>query len=128
MAGDATTSTSPGDVRAASQCLAAATGAHFMDQFTYAERATDWRGNNNIAELIFRQMAAEPHPLPVWIVVGAGTGGTSATIGRYLAYRRLPTSLCLADPEASVYHRHCTNRATLTIDGQLSSRASAALV
>ncbi|MEU8191480.1 hypothetical protein, partial [Micromonospora carbonacea] len=21
-------------------------GGHFMDQFTYAERATDWRGNN----------------------------------------------------------------------------------
>jgi len=26
---------------------------HFMDQFTYAERSTDWRGNNNIAESIF---------------------------------------------------------------------------
>ena len=24
-------------------------GGHYMDQFTYAERATDWRGNNNIA-------------------------------------------------------------------------------
>ena len=29
-----------------------------MDQFTYAERATDWRGNNNIAESIFRQLRA----------------------------------------------------------------------
>jgi cysteine synthase A len=28
-----------------------------MDQFTYAERATDWRGNNNIAENMFSQMA-----------------------------------------------------------------------
>ena len=107
----------PGEVRAASQRLAAATGAHFMDQFTYAERATDWRGNNNIAESIFRQMAAEPHPVPAWIVVGAGTGGTSATIGRYLAYRRLPTSLCLADPLGSVYHRHHADRPTLTADG-----------
>ncbi len=26
--------------------------------------------------------------MPDWIVVGAGTGGTSATIGRYLRYRR----------------------------------------
>src|SRR5690349_23012620 len=26
-----------------------------------------------------------------WIVCGAGTGGTSATIGRYLRYRRLHT-------------------------------------
>ena len=54
-----------------------------MDQFTYAERATDWRGNNNIAESIFEQLALERHPVPAWVVVGAGTGGTSATIGRY---------------------------------------------
>ena len=39
-------------------------GGHFMDQFTFAERATDWRGNNNIAEAVFRQMTAEPHPIP----------------------------------------------------------------
>ena len=29
--------------------LARESGGHFMDQFTYAERATDWRANNNIA-------------------------------------------------------------------------------
>ena len=85
--------------------LAASLGGHYMDQFTYAERATDWRGNNNIAESIFAQMAREPHPIPSWIVVGAGTGGTSATLGRYIRYRRLPTRLCLADPEASLFHR-----------------------
>jgi cysteine synthase len=44
--------------------------------------------------------------VPAWIVVGAGTGGTSATIGRYLRYRRYSTRLCLADPEALVFHRH----------------------
>src|SRR5689334_23363863 len=32
--------------------LAEEVGGHYMDQFTYAERATDWRGNNNIAESI----------------------------------------------------------------------------
>src|SRR5580698_9552433 len=31
-------------VVAESRRLAADTGGHFMDQFTYAERATDWRG------------------------------------------------------------------------------------
>ena len=45
-----------------------------MDQFTYAERVTDWRGNNNIAQSIFCQMALERHPIPKWIVIGAGTG------------------------------------------------------
>src|SRR3954452_3348390 len=29
--------------------LAQELGGHYMDQFTYAELATDWRGNNNIA-------------------------------------------------------------------------------
>jgi cysteine synthase A len=92
-------------MRAESARLAASLGGHFMDQFTYAERATDWRGNNNIAESLFAQMSREPHPIPAWIVVGAGTGGTSATIGRYVRYRRLPTRLALADPVASAFHR-----------------------
>ena len=86
--------------------LAAETGGHYLDQFTYAERATDWRGNNNIAESIFAQMAEEEHPVPSWIVCGAGTGGTSATIGRYVRYLRLETRLCVADPTGSVFHRH----------------------
>src|SRR6187455_3568480 len=71
----------PRDVYDVAQRLAAETEGHYLDQFTYAERATDWRGNNNIAESIFAQMREEPHPIPKWIVVGAGTGGTSATIG-----------------------------------------------
>ena len=81
-------------------------GGHYMDQFTLAERATDWRGNNNVAESLFGQMAREPHPVPAWIVVGAGTGGTSATIGRYLRYqgeRLVGTRLCVADPEGSAF-------------------------
>jgi cysteine synthase len=83
--------------------LARETGGHFMDQFTYAERATDWRGNNNIAESVFEQMRLERHPVPEWIVVGAGTGGTSATIGRYVRYRCHKTRLCVVDPEHSAF-------------------------
>ncbi|WP_110207871.1 PLP-dependent cysteine synthase family protein [Nocardioides daejeonensis] len=86
-----------------SRRLAAQTGGHYLDQFTYAERATDWRGNNNIAESIFEQLAREPHPVPSWVVVGAGTGGTSATIGRYVRYRRLDTRVCVVDPEGSAF-------------------------
>lgn len=81
-------------------------GGHYVDQFTYAERATDWRGNNNIAESIFTQMERERFPIPSWIVVSAGTGGTSSTIGRYMRYRpRLFASarLCVVDPENSVF-------------------------
>ncbi|MDO9284656.1 MAG: PLP-dependent cysteine synthase family protein [Aquabacterium sp.] len=93
-------------VYAEAEALAAACGGHYMDQFTHAERATDWRGNNNIAESLFNQLALEPHPLPRWIVVGAGTGGTSATIGRYIRYKRgalATTRLAVVDPERSVF-------------------------
>ncbi|MGY4282863.1 cysteine synthase A [Bradyrhizobium sp. LM2.7] len=84
--------------------LAARLNGHYMDQFTFAERATDWRGNNNIAESIFTQLKGETRPLPDWIVMGAGTGGTSATIGRYLRYRQYPTRLCVADVEHSAFY------------------------
>ena len=92
-----------GQIYAEAQRLADETGGHFLDQFTNAERATDWRGNNNIAQSIYAQMEAESHPIPSWIVVGAGTGGTSATIGRYLRYRRHATRLCVVDPENSAF-------------------------
>ena len=91
------------EVNAEARRIAEETGGHFLDQFTNAERATDWRGNNNIAESIFDQMQAERHPVPSWIVVGAGTGGTSATIGRFIRYRGHPTRLCVVDPENSAF-------------------------
>ena len=94
---------SAGAVYAVARRLADELGGHYVDQFTNAERATDWRGNNNIAESIFEQLAAEPHPVPEWIVVGAGTGGTSATIGRYLRYRGLATRLAVVDPQGSAF-------------------------
>ena len=93
----------PTTVVPAARRLAADLGGHFMDQFTHAERATDWRGNNNIAESIYAQLALERHSVPAWIVIGAGTGGTSATIGRYARYRRHATKLCVVDPEGSSF-------------------------
>ncbi|WP_380721322.1 L-cysteine desulfhydrase Cds1 [Saccharothrix hoggarensis] len=93
----------PGAIYDESRRLAAELDGHFMDQFTHAERATDWRGNNNIAESVFQQMALEAAPEPEWVVVGAGTGGTSATIGRYIHYRKLHTRLAVVDPEHSVF-------------------------
>lgn len=106
----------PNAVYSEAQRLADETGGHYLDQFTYAERATDWRGNNNIAESLFSQMTDEPYPVPTWLVTGAGTGGTSATLGRYIRYRRLPTRLCVADPEGSVFHRHYHDRRVQMID------------
>lgn len=101
----------------AAQALADETGGHYLDQFTYAERATDWRGNNNIAESIFDQMKREPYPVPQWVVCGAGTGGTSATIGRFARYNRLSTRVCVADPEESIFHKHWHDRTLMQQDG-----------
>ncbi|WP_427019008.1 PLP-dependent cysteine synthase family protein [Pseudarthrobacter sp. P1] len=98
------------EVYQAAADIARSTGGHYMDQFSYAERATDWRGNNNIAESIFDQLALEEHPVPRWIVVGAGTGGTSATIGRYLRYHRHATELAVVDPENSAFYGAWHNR------------------
>ena len=77
----------------------------WCSRWVSAERATDWRGNNNIAESIIGQLAQEPQPQPAWVVCGAGTGGTSATIGRYLRYRGLDTRLCVAEPAGAAFAR-----------------------
>ncbi|MFA5487719.1 MAG: PLP-dependent cysteine synthase family protein [Candidimonas sp.] len=101
-----------------SERLARELGGHYMDQFTYAERATDWRSNNNIAESMFSQMALERHPVPTWVVCSCGTGGTTATIGRYIRYKGHASRVCVADPENSVfYDAYVTGDRTL----QLSS-------
>ena len=97
----------PPRIYAAATDLAGDLNGHYMDQFTYAERATDWRGNNNIAESLFAQLAREPHPVPTWVVMSAGTGGTSATLGRYIRYQpelHARTRLCVVDPERSVFY------------------------
>jgi len=112
----------PTTVYEVSARLARETGGHYLDQFTYAERVTDWRGNNNIADSIFAQMAREEQPIPAWVVCGAGTGGTSATIGRYIRYRQFRTQLCVADPAASVFHQHHADRSITQLPGQCSAK------
>ncbi len=120
--GEVRTASCASDCEAAARAVAAETGGHFVDQFTYAERATDWRGNNNIAESLFSQMAREPDPVPDWVVVGAGTGGTSATIGRFIRLRpalAARTRLCVVDPDGSAFFPAYAGRASAP------SRASA---
>ncbi len=104
-------------IYAESKRLADELNGHYMDQFTYAERATDWRGNNNIANAIFSQMELEDHPVPTWIVMSPGTGGTSATIGRFIRYQKHDTKLCVVDPDNSVFFDYFQSRnADLTGD------------
>lgn len=48
-------------------------------------------------------MQAEPYPVPHSIVMSAGTGGTSATIGRYIRFKGKTSKLIVVDPEYSVF-------------------------
>lgn len=109
----------PAEVYEVARRLSEECDGHYLDQFTHAERATDWRGNNNIAESIFQQLGQERHPVPTWVVVGAGTGGTSATIGRYVRYRGLATRVAVVDPEGSAFLPSFDGRST---DGSRGSR------
>ncbi|MFP1777952.1 PLP-dependent cysteine synthase family protein [Lonsdalea quercina] len=110
-----------GQIYAASEQLARDLNGHYMDQFTYAERATDWRGNNNIADSIYHQMSREPFPVPDYLVMSAGTGGTSATLGRYIRYKGLDSKLVVADPENSVFY-DCYHQQDRTLTADCSSR------
>ncbi|UCR88168.1 PLP-dependent cysteine synthase family protein [Mycetocola spongiae] len=93
---------------AEASALAAELGGHFMDQFTHAERVTDWRASTGLAGEILADLSDERYPEPLWAVMGAGTGGTSATLGRHFRYRGLGTRVCVVDPEGSAFYRAWT--------------------
>lgn len=85
------------------QDIARRQDACYLDQFNLAGSATDWRGNNNIAQSILAQSRRLGAYDPDWIVCGAGTGGTSATIGRYLRYVGSQAMLCVAEPAGAAF-------------------------
>lgn len=78
--------------------LAGEIGGFYLDHFAAAARIADWR-DAGVSPEIFQQVGRPPQ----WIVTGAGTGATSATIGRYLRYHGHETRLAVADPENSAY-------------------------
>lgn len=83
--------------------LAIERGGYFLDQFTNAAIATDWRAHNVVSEM-FAQLSE--NDVPDWFVAGAGTGGTATTAGRFFRYRNLATKLMVVDPEDSAFFNH----------------------
>jgi cysteine synthase A len=77
--------------------IAAEKGGFYVDMFHRAEAATDWRAGNIASEIL-----AQRTP-PAWVVCGAGTGITAATLGRHFRYAGAPTKVAVADPENSAY-------------------------
>ncbi|MFD0204191.1 MULTISPECIES: pyridoxal-phosphate dependent enzyme [Saccharothrix] len=88
----------PAALQHEARALAERWGACFLDHFAEAEPAVAaWPPT--IADELFAQL---PEP-PRWVVVGAGTGATSAAIGRHIRTEGLDTKLAVVDPENSAY-------------------------
>ncbi|MCP4295581.1 MAG: pyridoxal-phosphate dependent enzyme [Proteobacteria bacterium] len=93
----------------------------YINQFAFSERAAGMTAGTNIVESIFHQMRRETHKEPKWIVVGAGTGGTSALIGRYIRFHKKKTQLCVVDPENSVFFEYYQT-GNVNVVSQIQSR------
>ncbi|AXX31156.1 pyridoxal-phosphate dependent enzyme [Actinosynnema pretiosum subsp. pretiosum] len=89
--------TPPAGVHQEARRLAAELGGHHLDQQSNAARVVDWRGDDLAGEL-FAQVGE-----PDWVVVGAGTRATSASLGRHVRERGLRTGLAVVDPEHSAH-------------------------
>ncbi|MGW4377831.1 pyridoxal-phosphate dependent enzyme [Streptomyces albidoflavus] len=94
----------PAALQEETRALAEATGGHFLDHFTDAAPAVAGCGERTLADELFAQLRTTAHPVPAWLVTGAGTGATSATLGRHLHHHGHPTRLAVADPENSAYY------------------------
>jgi cysteine synthase A len=66
----------------------------------------NWRGEDNLAAETARQMADRRHPIPAWIVLGAGTGWTGSLFARHARLHDRDSRLCVADPENSAFLSH----------------------
>lgn len=92
----------PAAVQDEARDLASRLGGHVLDHYANADAAVTLGGVRTISDELAAQLSGLDGP-PAWIVVGAGTGATSAAIGRCLRRRGAPTRLAVADPENSAY-------------------------
>ncbi|TDC86127.1 pyridoxal-phosphate dependent enzyme [Micromonospora sp. KC606] len=83
--------------------LAAELDGHYLDHLVCAVHAEDWRGPDSVGAAMLAQVMAQEGCPPAWAVVGAGTGSTSAALGRHIRYHGYPTNLVVVDPENSAY-------------------------
>jgi cysteine synthase A len=75
-------------------------GGWVLDPYADAERAVACCGEPTVADELFAQLP----DAPAWVVTGAGTGATSAALGRHLRRHGLTgTRLAVVDPENSAF-------------------------
>ena len=87
-------------------------GGHYMDQFTYAERATTGAAITILPIRFSIRWSASRNPALDSDESG-WTGGASATIGRY-PLSKVGDYLCVVDPQNSVFLISIRRRASLT--------------
>ncbi|MGI5192697.1 PLP-dependent cysteine synthase family protein [Streptomyces sp. CA-288835] len=83
--------------------LAEESGGHCLDHLERVGDAIDWSGSDSLGAQILGDLEKAGEPTPAWIVVGVGSGATSAAVGRYLRMRGMATRLAVVDPENSAY-------------------------
>lgn len=92
----------PAAVQDEARALAGRIDGHFLDHYADATQTGPVSGLPTLPQELAAQMT-ERGGAPVWVVVGAATGTTSAAIGHRLRRRGTPTRLAVADPENSAY-------------------------
>lgn len=95
---------SPAALREEARALAHGVGGWFLDHYgeDCASAGAPFCGLPTVPDELAIQLPPLGDP-PAWVVVGAGTGATSSTVGRWLCRRGAPTRLAVADPENSAY-------------------------
>lgn len=98
------------DARRHAAVLARKLDACFLDQFGHAGRMQPMPGVRDLAGEVLSEIAARGLPPAAWFVCGAGTGGTSSTIGRRLRAEGGAARLCVAEPEGTAFARGFRHR------------------
>jgi cysteine synthase A len=89
------------DIIARASTIAKQYHGYFLDQFTNATRATNYKENNIGSELM--EQLGKKHP--DYVVCGIGTGGTTATLKRHFEFcGNTKTKVIAGDPENSAFY------------------------
>ncbi|MDL2077895.1 pyridoxal-phosphate dependent enzyme [Streptomyces sp. GXMU-J15] len=85
------------------RALAEESGGYCLDHLERVGDAVDWRGPQSLGAQILADLEKAGESAPVWVVVGVGSGATSAAVGRHLRMRGVGTRVAVVDPEHSAY-------------------------
>lgn len=95
----------PSEVYRIAENLGAQPNWYYVNQFANASSIHHHsEDGTSLVGSIFHQLGYERFPIPKWVVVGAGTGGTSAGISEYCRTKKHDTQVAVVDPDGSVFY------------------------